>query len=234
MRFFTLLFLALCFLVAESTAQSSFKKHSVGFNFSNDVTSQFDKYQLSDSQNRAVKYGYSAALLYQYRPATWFSLETGVEINSTAHQIDDSNPPIFWQEWPDGRSYFNRLNRIGIPINLRWHCQRKRWDFYALTGIVLTTSYSGASNLFNDGDLERVKVKFKERSFEDGFAIAISTGIGTAYQLTQNWSLSVEPRFRVYDVIDPTRSEFADGTYSGEMPWAVGLNLGVYYGFGKN
>lgn len=116
----------------EATLPKTYNKHMVGLNVSNDATSLFSNNNFSDSQMLKAQYGYTAALLYQYRPAKWFSVETGIEYNSTMWYLDDENSNVeaFW----DGEGYNpslaglldygQRINRLAVPLNLRWYYQK--------------------------------------------------------------------------------------------------------------
>lgn len=224
-------------------------KHMVGVNFSNDITSQVENYKQHEaysgedmSYSYDPQYGYSAALLYQYRPAEWFSVETGLEYNSTKHHQDfiHSNPMNCW----DGTEYNNniaclydltsRRERLAVPLNLRWYYQKNKWGIYALTGLEFSfdTRRTDKYLVADWGEAEKVIGNY---SANKTFGLGISAGFGFEYLLGKNFVLRAEPRFRLYDVVRPHRPAFSNYNLKSdywEMHYAVGLNLGIYYGFG--
>lgn len=235
-QFFSLVILVL--ISGVIMAQSGFKKHSVGINVSNDATSIFRNYEIEPEQEFRVQYGYSAAILYQYRPVKWLSIESGIEWNSTAYFLHDDIPYRFFNAM-ECRSldcfqtgqYGMRTNRVAVPINLRGHYQVGRVNLYTLMGITLNSSVGGAY-ISDEHDNERRWFKFNERSFSDGFGLGLSAAIGIEYTLSSKLLLRAEPRFRVYDIVSPSRKT-SIYSFIIEHPWTAGLNLGIYYGFGK-
>lgn len=228
-------------------ATVNYFQHSVGVNFSNDVTSQIENYPsdvngggIYDEYDYDLQYGYSAALLYQYRPAEWFSVETGVEYNSTKYYQDY----IYANKYScfDGEN-FNinifcfydrglRKERIAVPLNLRWYYQKNKWSVYALTGILF-----GFDTYIREADeieeWNRSYSALKENTTKQNFGLGISAGVGFECLLARNLMLRAEPRFRLYDVFKPERAAYYSSNKEiKEMHWAVGLNLGIYYGFG--
>lgn len=249
MRFSTLLLAALLLCAANAWAQDgdatlpqSYNKHILGVNYSNDVTSIFaDKDLLLDSERYKPQYGYSAALLYQYRPIAWFSAETGFEYNSSMWYIDEENSTP-WSVW-DGEGYSRainglldygvRANRLAIPLNLRWYYQKGNWSFYALTGTIFTVSHK-TKNIYRELEEWNSSLNTLEQDgFVDNFGIGVSAGVGTEYRFKPNWILRMEPRFRVYDLKQPITYSRYWVNNPTDRPWAAGINIGVYYGFGK-
>ncbi len=226
---------------AQDTAPA-FKKHSVGINHSYDITSLLsndNEYYYTDNQR--VAYGYSAALLYQYRPVQWFSVETGVEYNSTKtrvmegfpydakfHQAMDFDPAAMDMD------FTRSINRFAVPLNLRWHGQKGRWGFYGLTGVVFTANhllqYQFDADFFRDGETYNY---IHEAGFKNNLGLGLTAGVGVEYQIKPNWLLRAEPRFRVYNIAKPDRSDIYYQNPPQNHYWAAGLNVGVYYGFGK-
>lgn len=218
---------------------TNFQRHMVGLNFSNDITSQKINAGLMPNYSYRLQYGYTAALLYQYRVASWFSVESGIEYNSTAWYADNANSNIM-DAW-DGQSFNpsissrldfgQRMNRIAIPLNLRGYYQVKRWNFYGLAGLVFSMDWH--STYLNEiSDWNRT-YNFTEDGLNGDLGIGITAGIGAEYEINKHFLLRVEPRFRMYDVIKPNRPSFPDGDAIKAYPWAVGLNMGVYYKFGN-
>lgn len=249
----SLLLFSLSFSVLAQTNDDkpsvNYYRHSVGVNFSNDVSSQIENYPQSGtyagfdlSYEYEPQYGYSAALLYQYRPADWFSVETGLEYNSTKYHQDfiHSNPMNCW----DGEEYSpniyclydvtSRRERLAVPLNLRWYYQKNNWGIYALTGLVFNfdTRTTDKYLVADRGETEKVIGSY---SADTTFGLGVSAGLGFEYLLGKNFVLRAEPRFRLYDVARPHRPTFYyydHETEYKEMHWAFGLNLGIYYGFG--
>lgn len=233
-----LFLLALACSTDAQTSESLFKKHAVGLNVSNDLTSQFEDNGLYPYGSNHARYGYSAALLYQYRPIKWFSMETGFEYNYTNKHVVDGLPYDaefirFVDAWDMVFSMeFNRsISRMAIPLNFRWHWHSQRWGFYALTGVVFTVNHIRHYDF--EGYRKETHNYISNQDFKDNFAMGVSAGIGTEYSITPNWMLRMEPRFRVYNVATPDRTNYYGYTPPTEHYWAMGLNLGLYYGFGK-
>lgn len=246
-----IMFLCLGVTNAQTTTTElvvRYYKHMVGVNFSNDVTAQIEDHPKSGdyggfdvSYQYEPEYGYSAALLYQYRPADWFSVETGLEYNSTKFHLDylHSDPLACW----DGVEFNNniaclydlsmRRERMAVPLNLRWYYQKDKWGIYALTGLVFSfdTRTTDKYLVADWGETEKVIGTYPA---DTTFGLGISAGIGFEYLLGKNFVLRAEPRFRLYDVARPHRPEFynyyRESEYK-EMHYAVGLNVGIYYGF---
>lgn len=249
MRYTTILLTALLLFGANVWAQDgnvtlpqAYNKHMLGVNYSNDVTSVFaDKDLLLDTERYKPQYGYSAALLYQYRPTAWFSAETGFEYNSTMWYIDVENS-THWSVWDGfghspnlaGRlDYGQRVNRWALPLNLRWYYQKGKWSFYALTGVVFTVIYQTKDVFREVPEWNSTTNTIEQDGFADNFGIGVSAGVGAEYRFRPNWILRMEPRFRVYDLKHPMSYGYYKVVSATDRPWAAGLNLGIYYGFGK-
>lgn len=218
-------------------------KHMVGVNFSNDITAQVENYKQNEvysgedmSYSYDPQYGYSAALLYQYRATDWFSVETGLGYNSTKHYQNFVHADISKCE----NLYFSCLQdlklkreRLAVPLNLRWYYQKDKWAIYALTGIVLgfDTRSTEGYELTGWNDPKQVIGSYRADSI---FGLGISAGLGFEYLLGKNFVLRAEPRFRLYDLVRPYRptfSSYARESEYREMHYAIGLNVGIYYGF---
>jgi len=242
-----LVIVAFCFGLAQAqdTSSPTFKQHSVGINHSYDATSMLSTddyyyFEYFKKGSHRVAYGYSAAALYQYRPVKWFSVEAGIEYNSTKTRVVDGFPfdAIFHQAFDPAPSLFemefNRsISRFGVPINLRWHYQKNRWGFYGLAGVVFTTNHM-RNYSFDEYYLEGEKLNYiEEHSFKDNFGMGLTAGLGVEYSITPHWLLRMEPRFRIYNVAKSTPIGYFYQSPPQNHYWAAGLNLGVYYGFGK-
>lgn len=229
-QFFSILMLVLISGIA--TAQSSFKKHSLGLNVSNDISSQFIK---DDGWQNTAKPGYGLAFgaMYQYRPVKLFSIETGLEYNRTSVNMKDSYPDGAHSidgydgsfKWDFRRS----MSRIAMPLNLRFHWQGKdKWSLYGLAGAIFAFNHKVSFNWNDARDIESYNL-MKEYTAKENFNLGLTAGVGAAYNISSNLQLCIEPRFRVYDVAKIKQLwDSYDYNY-----WTVGLNLGVYYGFGK-
>lgn len=236
---FMLLAIMLWLSVKAQNDSPLFRKHALGVNFSNDVTSAFRNYETPD-YNSPLRYGYAVALLYQYRPLNWLSLETGIEHNSTTYYLDNPNSNYmdawdgteFVQIWPTRLDFGWRTQRIAIPLNLRWHYQKNRWSAYIMTGAIFTINWS-TKHLFEIKEWEWTAHGLKHGKPREEFGIGITTAIGAEYRVTDSWMLRFEPRFRLYDVYRPYQKSTFDVSSFREMPWAFGLNLGLYYQLGK-
>ncbi len=230
-------------LVAQeaTTPPPAFKRHMVGVNYSNDITSQINNLNISEPYKAEVRYGFAAALLYQYRATKWLSVETGIEINNTTYYLDDPNSDIM-TAW-NGESfdpaissridYGWRTTRIGVPINLRGYYHKEKWSLYGMAGVVLTTDYLHKT-IYEISEWTFTDNLVGQEKFKDLFGVGVSAGIGAEYEVTKTLVLRMEPRFRVYDIIKPNRrTAYNSSKEIIERDWAVGLNLGIYYGFGK-
>lgn len=227
---FLLALLLMCSSLA--TAQSSFKKHSLGINVSNDISSQFIK---DDGWQNTAKPGYGLAFgaMYQYRPVKLFSIETGLEYNRTSINMKDSYPygaqsinfldAVF--QWDFRRT----MSRVAIPLNFRIHWPIKdKWSVYGLAGAVFAFNHKVSFNWNDSRDIESYNL-MKEYTAKENFNFGLTAGVGTAYNISSNLQLCIEPRFRVYDVAK-IRQQWDSYDYNY---WTVGLNLCIYYGFGN-
>src|SRR5690606_3852419 len=86
-------------------------------------------------------YGFALQTTYQYRPATWFSLETGLGYSNYANLITYNRNPLYFvidlafsnNENPD----IDRIHAVYIPVNLRFHYQHNKVGFFVRTGATM-------------------------------------------------------------------------------------------------
>ncbi len=225
-----------------ATAQKVFPaKHLIGINYSNDITSRFADGDLG-LYNSPVRYGFAAAVLYQYMPRKWFSAETGLELNSTTYYLDNPNSnimtawdgEIFNPVLPNSLDFGWRTQRLAIPMNFRWHYTKGQWSVYALTGILFNMDFS-KKHLYEIPGWNSTSNLLDGQDFNENFNIGISTGVGAEYTFYKHWVLRLEPRFRTYNLYKPVWNvSYVDDSPIRERDWALGLNVGVYYNLNKN
>lgn len=235
-------------LQAQENEQPTFAKHSVGICFANGTSSIFTK----DKPDRNAglmsawykpQYATALGVLYQYRPLRWFSVETGVEYNTSKWKYDmiHSDP---WSAW-DGEGYNQalasitdygqRMHRWAAPVNFRWYYTHHKTSVYALTGLVLTFNWVEFFD-YEINEWDYTEDQIMANKLKQNFSLAASTGVGVEYQATPCLLLRFEGQFRVYDLLKSSRRyTYAYSSTSHEYdinyiyPWSLVANVGIYY-----
>lgn len=232
---FTLAIVTICNLQAQQNNHSDiFKKHAIGINYTNELTSRLDKPKTHEPSKNyyPLHYGLSVAALYTYRPNKWLSIETGIEYSKSRANLPNLPPDNVYFIMPFEGNCIVEVSRISVPINLRVHYAKKRWNIYAMGGLLLSSNLQSKhiyDSYFATTQYNLVKLD----DFKNNFTVGLSAGVGVERAIGNNLLLRIEPRFRLYNLTTKTDS-YTKGYYLANdyKYWAMGLNMGLYYTFG--
>jgi opacity protein-like surface antigen len=178
------------------------------------------------------KFCYSFGIYSNYQLSKRFSLELGVYYANKGYKIDDitfttANYP---EEAGKGSVFYN-YRYIDVPLNMNFYIINKKVKLFLSTGLTANI-FINQKGVIKSDEFDVSIFNERNKPFRDNtapFNIAFNGSLGLEYELSQHFTLRLQPHYqRFLTTIDT--SKWINDEYTVKL-YNYGIRLGASYHF---